>query len=223
MIKKTNKNTTAVYLQLEPGRSCILRCLNKAKPGGPKWKYRRPLQNENGIPVKIEGEWQVKFVSGGPILPEPCQIKTLCSWTDFGDTEAKRFGGTARYTIKFEKPAVEAGDWLLDLGRVCESARVYVNGHYVQTLFSIPFKAAIGDYLCDGENTLEVEVTNLAANRIADLDRRKVDWKKFYDINFVNNQYQPFDASNWPLMDSGLLGPVRLIPLMDYDKAWKSI
>jgi hypothetical protein len=59
---------------------------------------------------------------------------------------------------------------------------------------------------------MEVEVTNLAANRIVDLDCRKVDWKRFHEINFVNINYKPFDASGWPLFDSGLLGPVRLIP-----------
>ena len=62
-------------------------------------------------------------------------------------------------------------------------------------------------------NRLELEVTNVSANRIRDLDRRKVTWKNFYDINFVNIDYQPFDAANWPLFDSGLLGPVTLTPL----------
>jgi hypothetical protein len=56
-------------------------------------------------------------------------------------------------------------------------------------------------------------VTNLSANRIADLDRRKVNWKKFYEINFVNIRYRKFDASGWALTDSGLLGPVQLIPV----------
>ncbi|MEI7908710.1 MAG: hypothetical protein WCK77_03640 [Verrucomicrobiota bacterium] len=52
---------------------------------------------------------------------------------------------------------------------------------------------------------------NLAANRIADLDRRHVPWKQFREINFVNIDYKPFDASGWPAMASGLLGPVRLL------------
>jgi hypothetical protein len=39
-----------------------------------------------------------------------------------------------------------------------------------------------------------------------------VAWKKFYDINLVNHLYKPFDASDWDLKPSGLLGPVRLIP-----------
>jgi hypothetical protein len=64
-----------------------------------------------------------------------------------------------------------------------------------------------------GRNTLEIDVTNTAANRIRDLDRRKVDWKIMREINFVDLEYRPFDASTWPVSDSGLLGPVKLIPL----------
>jgi hypothetical protein len=60
---------------------------------------------------------------------------------------------------------------------------------------------------------LEVEVTNVSANRIRDLDRRGVKWKNFRDINFVDLNYHPFDASRWPLTASGLLGPVTLTPL----------
>jgi hypothetical protein len=53
-------------------------------------------------------------------------------------------------------------------------------------------------------------VTNLSANRLRDLDRREVPWRIFHDINLVNINYKPFDASVWPVMDSGLLGPVTL-------------
>ncbi len=48
------------------------------------------------------------------------------------------------------------------------------------------------------------------ANRLTDLDRRKVAWRKFF---LVNIQYQPFDASDWEPLPSGLLGPVQLVPL----------
>jgi hypothetical protein len=33
------------------------------------------------------------------------------------------------------------------------------------------------------------------------------------EINFVNINYQPFNAADWPLQPSGLLGPVTLTPL----------
>jgi hypothetical protein len=32
-------------------------------------------------------------------------------------------------------------------------------------------------------------------------------------MNFVNVNYKPFDAADWPLRPSGLLGPVRLVPM----------
>ena len=75
------------------------------------------------------------------------------------------------------------------------------------------FRTAVdGERLAPGRHRLEVEVTNLMANRIRCLDRQGVEWRRFYDINFVTVQYQPFDASGWEPLESGLLGPVRLIP-----------
>lgn len=98
------------------------------------------------------------------------------------------------------------------MGKICENARIKVNGHDAGTLFSNPFNFNIGQYLSTVENELIVEVTNLAANRIKDLDQRKVNWKKFYDINYVNPNRKKFNAANWQLRDSGLLGPVWLVP-----------
>ena len=62
-------------------------------------------------------------------------------------------------------------------------------------------------------NVLEIEVSNLPANRIRDLDVRKVDWKIMKDINLVSLSYAKFDAAGWEIAPSGLLGPVRLRPL----------
>jgi len=57
-------------------------------------------------------------------------------------------------------------------------------------------------------------VTNIGANRVRDLDIRKVNWKYFYDANMNSRSGRgAFDASNWPLRDSGLLGPVSLQPV----------
>jgi hypothetical protein len=198
-----------VYLQLERGESVILRTSRSADTGAAPWKYLRP----SGKLVPLTGSWQVTFIEGGPALPAPFVTERLESWTAAPDIEAKRFAGTARYTITFDAPRGRAADWLLDLGRVCESARVRLNGRNVATLWRPPFRIAVGRCLKKGKNLLEVEVANLAANRIADLDRRKVDWKIFHDINFVGKDYKPFDASNWPLRDSGLLGPVTLTPV----------
>jgi hypothetical protein len=102
--------------------------------------------------------------------------------------------------------------WALDLGDVRDSARVRLNGEDIITAWSVPFVVQLGSRVKPGRNVLELEVTNLAANRIRDMDRRGVPWKIMRDINIVDINYRPFDASNWPLTDSGLLGPVTIAP-----------
>ena len=201
-----------VYLQLAPGESRVLKAF-RADVSGPAWRYAKPA----GEPVPVAGSWKVEFIDGGPVLPAGYETSELTSWADRDDPEAKRFAGTARYTIAFERPAGVAADFWLDLGRVAESARVAVNDKPVGTLFCPPYRVSVGEYLRSGRNTLTVEVTNLAANRVADLDRRKVNWKHFYDANLANHPTSGkrgvLDASGWPVVASGLLGPVRLVPV----------
>jgi hypothetical protein len=68
-------------------------------------------------------------------------------------------------------------------------------------------------------NTLGVAVSNLMANRIADLDRRGVQWRKFYNTNFparlgANRASDGlFSAARWAPLPSGLAGPVTLTPM----------
>lgn len=197
--------TAEVYVQLQPGASIIVRTFD-APIDAPAWRYIRP----DGPPVELAGTWNVTFLEGGPELPPPFDTDTPASWTDAGG-EAERFAGTARYTLRFDAPG-DAESYLLDLGRVAESARVRLNGRDLGTLFARPFQVETGPLKSTG-NVLEIDVTNLAANRIRDLDRRQVPWKIFHDINFVNLDYKPFDASDWPVRPSGLLGPVTLTPL----------
>jgi hypothetical protein len=233
-LKLDDASHAQIYLQIAPGQSLIVRTtgprqppeaaganalvvakqradlLNEIRTAAAKpWPYREVA----GESVPLGGKWSITFTKGGPELPPALETTELKSWTELGGDEAKRFGGTARYRIEFDAPAARADDWLLDLGEVRESARVRLNGHDVATAWSLPFRVRVGEFLKAGRNVLEVEVTNLAANRIRDLDQRKVDWKIMREINFVNINYRPFDASGWALNPSGLLGPVTLVPL----------
>lgn len=208
-LRKGIRENTEVYLQLSPGESMLLRTYSAKRMKGPAWESSFPA----GKACDITGTWNVTFTDGGPVLPMPYETKQLISWTQFPDSNTVSFHGTARYSIEFELPASPADDWILDLGRVCESARVTVNGNYAGCVWSLPFRIHVGRYLKKGVNTFEFDVTNLAANRIADMDRRGVRWKVFKDINYVDIQYKPFDASSWAAMDSGIMGPVALIPV----------
>ncbi len=206
--RQSAANSSQVRLQLLAGESVILRAFADKTVEGPAWHYWQM----NSQPVEITGNWHVEFITGGPELPAPFQTARLASWTELGGTNARRFAGTALYTITFDASVPAGGSYFLNLGQVCQSARVTLNGKNYGTLITPPFRVVV-DNLKPTGNRLEVEVTNVSANRIRDLDRRHVQWKYFHDINFVNINYRPFDASNWPLTDSGLLGPVTLAPV----------
>jgi len=58
-------------------------------------------------------------------------------------------------------------------------------------------------------NVLKLKITNLATDRIRDLDRRKVNWKMMREINSVNINYKTFDDAGWPRQPSGPKGRSR--------------
>ncbi len=210
----TRNKSGEIYLQLASGEAKILRVfkvksnLEGKKVEGPAWNYWQT----NGQPVEITGPWNVKFIEGGPSLPADFQTAKLASWTTFPDTNTQAFAGTAKYETTFDAPPSAGKTFELNLGDVRQSARVRVNGKDYGTLIMPQFRVVV-DNLKPAGNTLEVEVTSVAANRIRDLDRRGVPWKTFRDINIVDINYRPFDAANWPLTDCGLLGPVTLTPV----------
>ena len=205
-ISLPEQNKNIIWLQLEPEKSLFVKCSGD-RINAPLHVY----QEKTGEPAEIEGEWNVEFIEGGPELPDSFTSEKLESWTKQGG-ETTRFAGTARYSVTFEWD--EKSKAVLNLGDVKDCARVKLNGKDYGVLLGPVFKCNVNN-LNTGENILEVEVTNVAANRIRDLDRRGVDWKKFYDINFVNIDYKPFDASDWEIRSAGLLGPVELIPKED--------
>jgi hypothetical protein len=204
-----------LYLQLGPGETVVVSTDSSSRAGTPL-----PLYTEAGRPEVVTGTWTVRFLSGGPGLPKPTSIDRLASWTTFGSDETRNFSGTAGYTLRFPRPTAKAGAWRLDLGDVRHSARVRLNDRDLGTLIGPAFTVVIDAAMLAADNRLEIDVTNLMANRIADLDRRNVPWKKFYNINFPSRLPENrgpdglFTAAKWPPLESGLLGPVTLTPLM---------
>ncbi len=195
-----------IRVQLAPKETVFVRTFDHEVSAEP-WQY----QEIDGKPLVVDGEWDVRFVADGPELPEAFQTSRLATWTQLAGEAGSKFAGTAAYTISL--PRLRSGRYLLDLGRVADSARVFLSGKELGVLFAQPFQIPIE--ITEANNTLTVEVTNVAANRIRDLDRRGVEWRIFEDINFVGIDYKPFDATNWPVREAGLLGPVTLSKLKD--------
>ncbi len=135
-----------------------------------------------------------------------------------GDEEFKSFSGTARYTISFSKPSDKADAWILNLGKVCESANITLNGKELGILIGPDYQITIDKKQLESKNTLEIKVSNLMANRIAYMDKNNIPWKKFYNVNMAarlkqNTKDGIFDASAWEPRESGLIGPVTLTPV----------
>jgi hypothetical protein len=202
-----------VYMDIQPGEAMIVQA-HKTKQQG---EFYIPMQAAGDF-LPLAGTWNIVFFDGGPELPTPYQADTLSCWTHAPDKKAQAFAGTARYTLSFDfAKSPDADDYILSLGDVRDSARVTINGQKAASLVALPMQSRVGAFLKNGKNTIEIEVTNLAANRIRDLDMRGVNWKIMDDINIVNQNYEKFDATKWPLQPSGLLGPVTLTPLKKVD------
>ena len=211
MLKKEN-GKTKVYMQLRSGESLILRTfVNKPSDTIPDWQCLRLNSAES---IDLNNDWRMRFVESAPDASgKTYSFDVLRSWTELEDTVCRVLMGTGLYTKTFNMSDVEKyADWVLDLGDVRESARVRINGHECGTLFAVPYTMRVGQYLRDGENTVEIEVTNLPANRISMLDRQGVEWRRFKDINVVDLNYKPASYADWTPVPSGLLGGVKLTP-----------
>ena len=212
--RQGDNSTLDIFLQLAPGESCVVQT-SATKFSGNQFPYTET----SGDAIVIGDKWDLKFLSGGPSLPASIQVNNLGSWTNLDIAGVKEFSGTAEYNTSFKKPSVIATSWLLDLGNVKESATVILNGKKIATLIGPSYTVTIPASVLKDDNILQVIVTNGMANRIIDLDKRGVQWKKFYNINMPARLAENrgpdglFTAAKWEPKPSGLLGPVTITPL----------
>lgn len=165
-------------------------------------KEVQPALKETRQGMVIDGDWTLSLA--GKQFAGP-----LKSWSEYGEPG---YSGTVKYTREFAIPRrlsdAKQNLWL-DLGEVKYSARVVLNGRDLGTLAWRPFRWAVGDAIRPGQNVLEIEVTNTAANELAGNPERLTELEqKGWLRNSYIKRYLPFDREMVP---SGLLGPVRLV------------
>ena len=160
--------------------------------------------------LPITGPWTLTFTEEAPKVNETFHLNQLQTWETLSP-EAAITMGTGVYTTTFRLTKQQARQhWMLDLGDVRESARVYLNGRFLGCAWAVPFVLDCRDALQKGKNELRIEVTNLPANRIADLDRKGVKWRKMNEINVVDINYKKTTYEGWTPVKSGLNSEVRL-------------
>jgi len=178
----------------------------------------------------IDGEWDVSFDPkwGGPAH---ASFTKLEDWTKRPEVGIRYYSGTAIYRTTFDSP--KSGS-RLDLGTVNHLARVRLNGTDLGVAWCPPWSVAIpANVLKTSDNHLEIEVTNVWANRLIGDEQEPADCEwlpghmgnggflKHFPDWFVKGDPRPSKGRycfvTWNyfnkdslLIPSGLLGPVTV-------------
>ena len=179
----------------------------------------------------IAGPWKLSFP---PHLgaPPSVMLPTLASWTAHADPGIKYFSGSATYTTTFTAAPQPGRAVILDLGNVKNFAEIRLNGTMLPTLWKAPWRTDVTGLVRQGKNALTVRVTNLWVNRLIGDEQLPpepgVEWSgatgpiKTWPQWIVDGKPRPATRrvtfTTWRFwtrddkpLDSGLLGPVRLL------------
>jgi len=192
---------TKVPLKLQPNDAVFVVFRNKAKADS----YTAPKATETQL-ATVEGPWNVSLQPKQGFAIQ-ATLATLTPWNENADKGIKYFSGTGTYTKILQAPAewlTEGTDLWLDLGNVQNLAEVVVNGKSLGIVWKTPFRIELSGALKQGENTLEIKVTNLWVNRL--IGDRQPDVKE--KVTYTTTS--PYRADS-PLKPSGLIGPVKII------------
>ena len=210
-VRQTADGDAEVYLSLRSGESGVLQTTMQ--------EVVAQMPRQEGIAIDLTAyTWTLtptEMTAFGSL--ESVQMQGVQPWTNL-DSMWQTTRGTARYSVEVklsQKQIKQAAGWVLDLGDVRESATVYVNGKRAGTVFAVPYRVDVTPYLHAGKNTIEIDVTGLPANYIAEMDRRGIIWRKFKDANIANLKGGKISYyGNWDVMPAGLNSTIRLIPLV---------
>ena len=210
-IMPANISGDSIAIRLRSGESMILQT------------YDEPLADNQNLTAQsqksiiksqmtLDGPWKLSFTEEAPKVNQTFTLTKPQVWNTLDNDSAKVTMGTGVYTthMKLSKKDL-AGRWQIDLGDVRESARVYINGHFIGCAWCVPFVLDCKNALKAGDNEIRIEVTNLPANRIADYDSRGIKWRKMEEINVVDINYKRTTYDAWESVPSGLNSEVRLL------------
>lgn len=203
-----------IYVNLKSGESRILRTF--AEPLPLSVRDELPAASVAVDASEIEtidltgNKWNLSFKEEFPVVTKSYELDSLSSWETLDSCAGKIMGTGVYVTTVTLDEAQAAKSWIINLGDVRESARVYINGRLIGCAWAVPFTLSCHGLLRHGRNEIRIEVTNLPANRIAEMDRKGIAWRKMKDINVVDINYKHTDYAGWKPMPSGLNSTVKL-------------
>lgn len=209
---------TKVFVSLKSGQSVILQTYDAATTAG---RAIQPVQEM--ATMSLGGQWRLSFTddSEPQMTGKTYELDGPQTWETL-DSETARLMGTGIYETTFsvsaQQMATATGGFRLDLGDVRESARVWLNGEYIGCAWSVPYVVDCKGLVHEGDNTLRIEVTNLPANRIRQMDIDGTEWRIFEDTN-INTISSSTNYTKWALVPSGLNSSVRLVLMATREQA----
>ncbi len=156
--------------------------------------------------MEITGPWSVQFDTswGGPPL---AQFERLASWTSRPEPAIRFYSGKAMYACRFDLPdnRGSGGKFFLELGDVKDvgMARIRLNGQEIGITWTPPFRIEVTNAIIAKDNSLQVEIANSWRNRLVG-DRDLPEGKRLTKTNITI-------LKEWELLESGLIGPVRIL------------
>jgi hypothetical protein len=162
----------------------------------------------------MAGPWQLALGDRAPVT-----LDRLRPWAEI---EAGRgFSGWGAYETRLEAPDLGTDvEWFVDLGEVHETAQVFLNGHDLGAAWKGLRRLACGDAVTRGANALRIEVANLWIHHV--LAHPPGDPARHLKGVGADPALAETAGIRWgtygevppeKLPPSGLLGPVRLVPM----------
>jgi hypothetical protein len=157
----------------------------------------------------LAGPWDIQFDPAKRGPAEAVRFDKLVSWSARPEPAIQYYSGAAVYRTTFDLPTGEQSTggeqrWWIDLGAVKNVAAVKLNGKELGVSWTEPFRVEMTGHVLPKGNELAVEVTNLWPNRLIG-DRHLP-----RDERQTRTNIRKFTEDS-PLLESGLLGPVRLM------------
>ena len=214
-IQDAKTDGSRLFLSLKSGESVIIQTYDTPVHADTQWG-----ETYECAAISLDTGWKLSFADSWPEVTGSYAIDSLKTWENLDDATAQLMGTGVyenSFTVSHQQMEMATAGFKVDLGDVRESARLYVNGTYVGTAWCAPFVLHT-DAVKEGENTIRIEVTNLPANRIRQMDIDGKVWRIFEDVNILDvtadgvGQSGVTSYASWSKVPSGLNSAVTVVP-----------
>ena len=151
----------------------------------------------------LDEKWLLQFDSEFHGPSKALKIDKLFDWTTSQNDSIKYYSGTATYSKTFQWDLKATKDLYLDFEEVNCIAEVIVNGKHCGVVWTYPYHVNISEAIKQGNNNLEIKVTNTWANRLIGDEKLPKD-KRFTWTT------APFRLDDTMMVKSGLLGTIQI-------------